>query len=93
VLGPAADVPVGGGVIYAAQQVVVTQPTEGTFRAFSAVCTHARCLCSKVSDGTIYCPCHGSTFAITDGAVVQGPASRSLTARRVTVEGGTVRLA
>ena len=30
-----AEVPVGGGVILEKQKVVVTQPTEGTFKAFS----------------------------------------------------------
>ena len=30
------DVPVGGGVVLADQKVVVTQPTAGTYKAFSA---------------------------------------------------------
>src|SRR5688572_24624500 len=38
-LGAAADVPVGGGKIFAAQKVVVTQPTPGEYKAFSSVCT------------------------------------------------------
>ena len=35
-----ADVPVGGGVINASGLFVVTQPSAGQFKAFSAVCTH-----------------------------------------------------
>ncbi|MEU0162838.1 Rieske (2Fe-2S) protein [Streptomyces sp. NPDC006261] len=85
-------IPVGGGTIFKEQKVVVTQPEEGEFKAFSAVCTHAQCLVSTVSDGTINCPCHGSKFSITDAAVEAGPATRPLPAERITVSGGAIRL-
>jgi Rieske Fe-S protein len=88
VLGPASAVPVGGGAVYADQSVVVTQPSPGTFRAFSAVCTHQGCTVSDVYGGTINCPCHGSKFKITDGSVVAGPARRPLPAKRVRSTGG-----
>ncbi|MFF6909992.1 Rieske (2Fe-2S) protein [Streptomyces sp. NPDC012389] len=86
------DIPVGGGTIFKEQKVVVTQPEEGEFKAFSAVCTHAQCLVSTVSDGTINCPCHGSKFSITDAAVETGPATRPLPAEQITVAGGSIRL-
>ncbi|MCI4040076.1 Rieske (2Fe-2S) protein [Streptomyces sp. TRM75563] len=86
------DIPVGGGTIFKERRVVVTQPEEGEFKAFSAVCTHASCLVSTVSDGTINCPCHGSRFGITDAAVEAGPATRPLPAERISVSGGTIRL-
>jgi len=73
VLVPAAQVPVGGGVVLKDQDVVVTQPTKGTFEGFSAICTHQGCQVSDVASGTINCGCHGSQFAITDGANVTGP--------------------
>jgi Rieske Fe-S protein len=92
VLGAAADIPVGGGKIFAAAKVVVTQPAKGEFKAFSAVCTHVGCLCNQVADGTINCPCHGSKFKITDGSVVTGPAPTPLAAAKVTVAGGKVML-
>ncbi|WP_237325174.1 Rieske (2Fe-2S) protein [Streptomyces sp. CBMAI 2042] len=91
-LAATGDIPVGGGTIFKEQKVVVTQPEEGEFKAFSAVCTHAQCLVSTVSDGTINCPCHGSTFSITDAAVEAGPATRPLPAEQITVEGGAIRL-
>ena len=91
-LGSAADIPVGGGVVFTAAQVVVTQPTKGVYKAFSAVCTHVGCLCNQVADGTINCPCHGSKFKITNGAVVTGPASSPLPAKTVTVTGDKVYL-
>lgn len=68
-----ADVPVGGGVILPDQNLVVTQPKQGDFKAFTATCTHQGCQVSSVSDGTINCPCHGSRFSITNGANVAGP--------------------
>ncbi|OCC11120.1 Rieske (2Fe-2S) protein [Streptomyces sp. PTY087I2] len=86
------DIPVGGGTIFKEQKVVVTQPAEGEFKAFSAVCTHASCLVSTVRDGTINCPCHGSRFSITDAAVETGPATRPLPAEEISVSGGAIRL-
>lgn len=85
-----AEVPVGGGVILREQRIVVTQPEEGRFEGFSAVCTHQQCLVGSVTDGAIVCPCHGSRFAVADGAVLTGPATRPLPAEPITVAGGTV---
>jgi nitrite reductase/ring-hydroxylating ferredoxin subunit len=68
-----ADVPVGGGVILASRNVVVTQPKKGEFEGFSATCTHAGCTLASVASGTINCGCHGSQFSITDGSNVAGP--------------------
>ncbi len=87
---PTADIPVGGGKIYDAQQLVITQPTAGTFKAFSAVCPHQGCLVSAIENGQIQCPCHASRFAITDGAVLGGPAPTGLPTEKVTVAGATV---
>lgn len=89
-LGPASDVPVGGGKIYADQKIVVTQPTEGEFKGFSAVCTHQSCLVAAVKDGTIDCTCHGSKFSIEDGSVSNGPATSPLPAVEVTVDGDQI---
>ena len=91
-LGLAADIPVGGGKVYQAAQVVVTQPAKGQFKAFSAICTHVGCLCNQVAAGTINCPCHGSKFKITDGSVVTGPAMTPLATASITVADGKVYL-
>jgi Rieske Fe-S protein len=91
------DVPVGGGVIVADQNVVVTQPQKGTFAGFSATCTHQGCILANVASGTINCGCHGSQFNITDGANVAGPngspagSVAALPKVGITVKGAEVR--
>ncbi|MFH9014232.1 Rieske (2Fe-2S) protein [Streptomyces sp. NPDC017943] len=92
-LAATGDIPVGGGRIFKDEKVVVTQPEKGQFKAFSAICTHRQCLVGSVSDGTIDCPCHGSRFRVSDGSVVNGPATQPLPAEQITVEGGSIRLA
>lgn len=91
-LGPAADVPVGGGKVYREQAVVVTQPTAGEYKAFGAKCTHAGCLVSGVEKQQIQCPCHGSRFGIADGAVQDGPAPKPLPAYTVAVQNGNLQV-
>jgi Rieske Fe-S protein len=88
-----ADVPVGGGTILPDQDLVLTQPAAGEFQAFSATCTHQGCAVGEVTDGVIVCPCHGSRFAIEDGSVVEGPASRPLERRTIEVQGDSIMLA
>jgi Rieske Fe-S protein len=87
------DVPVGGGKILADQKLVVTQPVAGTYKAFSAVCTHQGCTVASVANGTITCPCHGSTYSAADGSVTGGPAPAPLASVPVTVSGTTITLA
>jgi nitrite reductase/ring-hydroxylating ferredoxin subunit len=84
-LGATGDVPVGGGKVFGDKQVVVTQPSQGTFAAFSAVCTHQGCTVDEVKEGTINCPCHGSKFKIADGSVADGPAPKALERKTITV--------
>ena len=91
-LAKTSDIPVGGGTVFAEQKVVVTQPTQGDFRAFSAICTHQGCPVSRVTDGSIVCPCHGSMFSIEDGSVQGGPAPSPLPKVAVQVKGGEIRL-
>ena len=84
------DVPVGGGLVVQAEQVVITQPSEGEFKAVSAVCPHQGCLVTDIRDGEIVCPCHGSRFTVDTGDVVGGPAPRGLEERQVTITGDEI---
>jgi Rieske Fe-S protein len=88
----AADIPVGGGAIFASQGVVVTQPTAGTFKGFSSTCTHQGCPLANVDGGTINCSCHGSKFSIEDGSVKTGPATEALDPKTVTKDGADILL-
>jgi len=87
------DIPVNGGKIFAAEKVVVTQPTAGQVKAFSTTCTHQGCAVSKVENGVIICPCHDSRFKISDGSPTGGPATKPLQSKSVKVENGQVVLA
>ncbi|HSK35016.1 MAG TPA: Rieske (2Fe-2S) protein [Propionicimonas sp.] len=86
-VGKTSEVPVGSGKIFAGDKVVVTQPTEGEFKAFSAVCTHQGCVVANIKGADINCTCHGSKFSTADGSVVNGPATKPLEELKVTVEG------
>ncbi|WP_194925472.1 Rieske (2Fe-2S) protein [Catenulispora pinisilvae] len=89
-LAATSSVPVGGGTILAAQKIVLTQPTAGTYKAFTAVCTHMGCIVGTVQNGLIVCPCHGSEYHIADGSVANGPAPSPLAAVPITVANGQI---
>ena len=93
-LASVSDVPVGGGVILKDKKLVLTQPTAGEIKAFSSRCTHQGCAVGAVKDGFIVCPCHGSKFAIADGAPTpESPAKAPLGTTKVTVSGDKITLA
>ncbi len=87
-LARASEIPVGGGKIVG--DLVITQPTDGTFVAFSSTCTHQGCTVSSVEGGTINCSCHGSKFDVADGSVRGGPAPRRLPKRAVKKDGDAI---
>lgn len=89
-LASTSEVPVGGGIILAEQRIVITQPTAGTFDAFSAVCTHAGNIVTSVANGTITCAFHGSTYSAATGQVTGGPAPAALSAVAIKVTGGEI---
>jgi len=91
-LASTGDIPVGGGAVLQAEQIVITQPSAGEFRAYSAVCTHQGCIVNEVVGGTINCNCHGSKFAL-DGTVANGPANAPLPVVAVKVTGDQISLA
>ncbi|KAA1429238.1 Rieske (2Fe-2S) protein [Nocardioides antri] len=85
-----AEVPVGGGIVLADEKIVVVQPTEGDFRAYTAVCTHQQLLVTSVEDGTIHCSNHGSSYDAATGEVTGGPAPSALSSVEITVEGDKI---
>ena len=90
VLAKTTDIPVGGGKILTDKKIVITEPQSGTFKAFTAVCTHQGCIVDSVSGGTINCPCHGSKFSTVNGSVVNGPAPSPLAPVGIEVQGTSI---
>lgn len=90
-IGMTSEVPVGSGRNYNIDnvQMVVTQPTEGEFKAFSAVCTHQGCI-AGCRDAEIVCDCHDSVFNLENGAVISGPATSALPEIAIRVENGEI---
>ncbi|MEO7016598.1 MAG: Rieske (2Fe-2S) protein [Leifsonia sp.] len=86
-----ASIPVGGAVSakLGSTPIVVAQPTKGTVVAFSAVCTHQGCTVAPAGR-EFDCPCHGSRFDASTGAVLGGPAQAPLPKLKATVSGDTV---
>ena len=87
---PAAEVPVGTAVVMQVlgDAVVLAQPVEGEFVAYSATCTHQGGIVAAEEGTVVACPLHGSRFDAADGAApVNGPADEPLSAFPLTVEG------
>ncbi|MFE7130417.1 Rieske (2Fe-2S) protein [Streptomyces sp. NPDC057638] len=91
VIAQTADIPEGGGKVIG--DLVITQPSPGRYKAFSAKCTHQGCKVRSVSDNVINCPCHNSDFDAETGDVQGGPARSPLPSRAIQVEAGAIRLA
>ena len=91
-IGPATAVPVAGSAAFqdpaTGDPAIVVQPKAGSFLGFDAVCPHAGCTVGYDQQRVRFvCPCHGSEFNGTTGAVEVGPANRGL--RRITVAEGS----
>ncbi|MDA3021759.1 MAG: Rieske (2Fe-2S) protein [Actinomycetota bacterium] len=86
------DIPLFGGVIVPEPPIVITQPSEGTYKAFTAICPHQGCLVGEVAENEIVCACHGSLFSAVDGSVIQGPAVQGLTEASIAVQGDSIAL-
>jgi nitrite reductase/ring-hydroxylating ferredoxin subunit len=89
-VGNAKDVAAGQMRVFdvSGTKVSVTS-LDGHLYAFDDTCTHMGCSLAtgKLDGTTVTCPCHGSQFNVTSGAVVRGPAKRPVRCRLVQVEG------
>lgn len=89
---PVAEIPLRGGRVFADAHVVVTQPAQGSYKAFDAICPHQGCLVNQVVEDVIRCPCHGSTFDAGTGERLSGPARKGLTPLAVTESGSMLEV-
>jgi Rieske Fe-S protein len=86
---------VGGAVAVdaPADTIIVVRTSETEVAALSAICTHEGCEnLYTPSTKTFDCPCHGSQFSLT-GAVVRGPARRSLKVYAATLANNVITVA
>ncbi|WP_457028977.1 QcrA and Rieske domain-containing protein [Kitasatospora sp. P5_F3] len=92
----AASVPVGGSAQVkdpaSGDAVYIVQPKAGQYCGFSSVCTHSGCAVDAPKNNQMYCPCHGSKFDATTGAVINGPATKPLPKYTVTKNGDQLDL-
>jgi 3-phenylpropionate/trans-cinnamate dioxygenase ferredoxin subunit len=94
-LGKVGDVPVGSVAAFEIEgkQVAVAN-IDGRLFAFDDACTHRGCsLATGTLNGTsLTCPCHGSVFHVTDGSVINGPATKPLGTYEVEVNGSEISI-
>jgi nitrite reductase/ring-hydroxylating ferredoxin subunit len=73
---------------------VAVANVDGALHAFGDTCTHMQC---SLADGdlegtTVTCPCHGSEFDVTNGDVLNGPATEPVGSFEVSAEGGELKI-
>ena len=89
-LGEAANFPAGSRTLRLDIPAVIYNNGD-EYVAYSLTCTHLGCTVEEDGEG-FACPCHGSQFD-KDGAVLGGPAKKSLHLLRVEMmEDNTLRL-
>jgi nitrite reductase/ring-hydroxylating ferredoxin subunit len=90
-----ADVPGTGGLrVDVAGVPVLLARAGGTVVALADRCTHrgGPLHDGEFADGCVTCPLHGSSFALADGRVRAGPATRPQPTLAVRVESGRVQV-
>jgi thiosulfate dehydrogenase (quinone) large subunit len=92
-LGASSALPAGHAATYRdprdGSADIVVRHADGSLAAFSAICTHAGCQVDYASN-VLYCPCHGSEFDASTGAVLRGPAATPLARRRIVERRGSL---
>lgn len=87
---PAEDIPVGSAKIY--PDFIIAQPTKDEYRAYVNRCPHKGNRITVVDGDKVRCVEHRSEFAITDGAVLSGPARDGLTPEEVSLVGDSLEV-
>ena len=66
----------------------------GKLYAFDDLCKHEGCPLSagRLTGTTLMCPCHGSQYDVTSGAVLRGPATEALETYEVCEQDGTIQI-
>ena len=88
----AGEVPVGGAKFFTDAGLIVTQPTEGQYVALTDICPHEQGKVTRLTNGQLVCPLHGSQFDPATGAVTAGPSLAGLSTKSVSVSGSSATL-
>jgi thiosulfate dehydrogenase [quinone] large subunit len=92
-LGPGSRLPSGQAATYPdpsdGSADILIRESDGSLKAFSAVCTHAGCTVGY-EGGVIVCPCHGGEYSAETGEVIAGPPPTGLAPKKVVESGGQI---
>jgi cytochrome b6-f complex iron-sulfur subunit len=87
-LDKAQDLPVASALMFkfGSHPAMLIHSSDGTWSAFSAVCTHLGCTVQfEPALNRIHCSCHGGVYDPHTGKNVSGPPPKPLTAYKVNV--------
>jgi nitrite reductase/ring-hydroxylating ferredoxin subunit/uncharacterized membrane protein len=73
--------------------VLLVRENEQVY-ALADRCSHRGCALheGELHDGTVTCPCHGSTFRLADGSIVKGPATAPQPTYETRTENGRIEI-
>lgn len=96
-IGEAGAVPAGGLTHFEAGGTpVAIANVDGELYAFHDTCTHAQCSLAEgeldPGEKEVVCSCHGGTFDITSGQVLDGPPPEPVATYRVRVDDGNLQV-
>jgi cytochrome b6-f complex iron-sulfur subunit len=75
---------------FGSEPAILVKISDGTYRAFTAVCTHLGCTVQYRADlHEIWCPCHNGMYDL-HGRNVSGPPPRPLAQYQVHIQGEDV---
>jgi nitrite reductase/ring-hydroxylating ferredoxin subunit len=90
-LAKTSDIPVNSGMLFEADEYIVTQPKPGKFVGFDSLCTHEGCpIDAFETPGEMDCTCHDSKFKIDSGKPFAGPAKKPVPKKPIIVENGQI---
>lgn len=93
VASPAQIPPGSGKVVAVGSKPAIVVNVDGTFKAYSAICTHLGCIVAyDANQRAIVCPCHDGHFSPANGSVISGPPPAPLAALTVSVEGDKIMI-
>lgn len=91
-VGSVAQIPPGQGkVVAVGSKPAIVVNVDGSFKAYSAICTHLGCIVAFDPNAhAIVCPCHDGHFSPANGSVISGPPPAPLASLTVSVEGDKI---